>query len=223
MRFKTPVFVVLLGLIALPSFGAANFLGGMSGGLYTPDDVVTPHGAWEFSQHWTLNALPWGDDISATGIQYGLAKNLEVGVSFISAGDSDIALNAKYKLVSETETTPSISVGVFDAAGQINQINSDPSLYIVLSKNLTPKALKPLRVNIGAGSGIYKSFFAGLDYTIAPRTSLMFDYTGGNIGNRENISSAGIRYAVSNNVRLDAAFFDFDEFAIGASVRSTFK
>lgn len=228
MRFTLLVVPILL-LMALPVFGASSYLGGYSGNILTPDAVIEPPGTWEASFHHFANVLDGGDgdNLTAWGITYGLVNNLEVGASFINNDDNATALNAKYMLFTETPARPSVIVGVFDIAGDVNVLNSDPSLYVMLSKNITPLASevagapsKPLRLSAGFGSGFFDGFMAGLDWTLDPNLSLMAEFFGGKLGDNDNLFNAGIRFAPSSNFRLDAATIDFKDLAFGASYRT---
>ncbi|HEY3298433.1 MAG TPA: hypothetical protein VGK34_07250 [Armatimonadota bacterium] len=226
MRYLVLVTAVVLMFATLPAFGAANYLGGMSGNIFTPDDVIEPTRDWEISYHNALNLLG-DDDLQATGIQYGLFSNLEVGVSFIADGGTNTAFNAKYRLVPETSSVPNVTVGVFDLLADSTR---DTNAFILVSKNITPFATrvtdtpsKPLRAELGFGTGIYKSVFAALNWTYSPKWSAMAEYVPGDIGDRGSTVNLGVRYAATNSVRVDAAVIDFHDFAFGASFRSNFK
>lgn len=228
MRYLV-LFVPILLLIALPSFGASSFLGGFSGNILTPDTVIEPTGTWEASYHQAVNVLGDNDNLSAAGVIYGATPNLELGASFIDNGESDTALNAKYRLLAETADRPAIIVGVFDAAGSADFLDDNPGFYLALSKNITPTASeiagepsKPLRLSLGVGAGVFNGVFAGLDWTLEPKLSLMAEFFGGSLGGNDNFFNAGIRYAATDALRLDAATIDFDNFAFGASYRIAF-
>ena len=224
---KSLLVVPVLLTLALPALGASSFLGGYSGNIITPDAVIVPTGTWELSYH-TFGDLILDEDLTAIGVQYGLTEDLEVGVSFIDNGDNETALNAKYRLLEETATSPMIAVGVFDAGGS-EGIDDDPSLFVVISKNVTPVATdivgepsKPLRLSVGIGSGFFDGFFAGLDWTLQPRLSLMAEYVSGEVGGNDGLFNVGARFAATDTVRVDLATIDFDDFAFGASLRFGF-
>jgi hypothetical protein len=228
MRREILIVTIVLTMMAVPAFSASSFLGGYSGNIITPDAVVEPMGTWEVSYH-TLQNIVGDDNINAVGVTYGLMENLEVGASFVNNDESDVALNAKLRLVAETADKPAVLVGVFDAGSMVDVLNDDPSFYLVVSQNVTSAASriadersKPVRLSAGIGSGVLDSFFAGLDWTADPRLSMMLEYTSGDFGNEDSGFNAGVRYAVSNNLRLDAAFLDLDDFAMGANLRTKF-
>lgn len=230
---KISTWALLMALLALlvvtlPTFGASNFLGGQSGNILTPDDVIVPTGTMDLSYHQIVNFRN-SDDLSATGITYGVTPNLELGASFISSGDSDVAFNGKYRLLTETTNRPAMLVGVYDVSGSANAVNGDPGFFLVFSKNITSTASnmvgepsKPLRLTAGFGSGPYDGLLVGLDWTLDPRLSLMADYTGGNVGGNDKLFSAGVRYAASDAIRIDLAAIDFKDFAFGGDFRFKF-
>ena len=222
-----PLIIPAVLFVALPAFGASSFLGGFSGSILTPDEVVVPAGQWDFSYHELTNLFDHRD-LTAFGVTYGINENLEFGASFLHDGDSETALNAKYRLLRETPTRPMILVGAFDIGGTVDFLDDDAGLYIVLSKNVTPaatqivgEASKPLRLNVGFGSGVFDGIFAGLDWTLQPQLSVMVEFFGGEIVKKDDFFNAGIRYSVTDALRLDAATIDFEDFAFGANYRVT--
>lgn len=224
MRYPALIVPILL-LIALPVFGASGFLGGYSGNILTPDTTIAPPGMWEVSYHQLVDVTD-NNDLTAWGLNYGVTENLEVGASFLNNSDSETAFNAKYRLMPETVERPEIAVGAFDIGGTVNFLDNDPGIYLVLSKNITPTATdiagepsKPLRLTLGVGSGVFDGFFAGLDWTLQPRLSLMAEFFGGGLEDNNSLFNAGIRYAASDNLRLDVATIDFEDFAFGANYR----
>ncbi|MHB0997917.1 MAG: hypothetical protein ACYC27_01620 [Armatimonadota bacterium] len=227
MRISAFVVMVLL-MLCIPVLAAPSFLGGYSGNIITPDAVILPQGTWEISYHDFMEVL--GDnDLKAAGIIYGVTPNLEVGVSFIDNSESDTAINGKYRLLAETATRPTIVVGVFDVASSVNFLDPDPGLFVLASKNITSVASdivdspsRPLRLTLGLGTGVFNGLFAGLDWTLESRLSLMAEFFGGELGGDENFFNAGIRYAATDDIRLDAATIDFEDFAFGASYRFAF-
>ncbi|MHB1456570.1 MAG: hypothetical protein ACYC0V_06615 [Armatimonadota bacterium] len=229
---KAYLIIGLLVIFTLPVLGASSYLGGFSGVIITPDDTVVPVQTWEASFHDTLDIFDGNDsDLMTIGLTYGLLSNLEVGASLIDDGSSQIAISGKYRLVTEKSNSPSVTVGVFDIAGSANSISSDPSFYIMVSKNITPLASdivdrpsKPLQLGIGVGSGLYNGIIANLNWTLEPNLSLLAEYNGGNDGPRglRNRPSAGVRWAVSDTVRLDVAAVGFRDLGFGINFRSKY-
>lgn len=229
MRYL-PLITVMLLLVTLPAFGASSYLG-PSGLIATPDDLVLPGGTWELGFHQFVEVF--GDtDFNVLSINYGLAPNLEVGVAFSRNGEDDTYFNGKLRLVEETPTRPSILVGAMDIGGTVGVFGGDPTLYVVASKNLTPmvadavgQPANPIRLNFGFGSGLYDGVFAGVDWTIGPQTRLLFEYVNNDIGTEGSGGSnfnAGIRYSISDTIRVDAAVIDLEDLAFGASLRTAF-
>lgn len=224
-----PFVVLIFALACMPAFGASSFLGGFSGGIVTPDGLVTPQGAWDFSFHDFTNLL--GDnDLTAFGVTYGAVKNLEVGVSFLGDNNNQTAINGKYRVVTETAEVPTVIVGAFDVAGSVDFLNTDPGLYLLVSKNVTSAASavagrpsKPLRLTLGAGSGVFDGFFAGLDWTLQPQLSLIAELFSGRIGDDDHFFNVGLRYAATDALRLDVATMDVKDIAFGASYRLAVK
>ena len=223
----------ILALLTLPALGASSYLGGFSGIIMTPNEVIVPAQTWEVSVHDTPRLFGGNNsDLLTVGLTYGLTPNLEVGASYIKDDDNQVAVSGKYRLVPETASAPGITVGVFDVGGVVNSISSDPSFYVMLSKNITSVASdiagepsKPLRMGLGFGSGFYNGIIANLDWTLEPRLSLLAEYKGGDRGNDRlrNRASVGLRWAASDSLRLDVATVGFRDIGFGLSYRSTFK
>lgn len=227
MKNTAAVALTLLAM-ALPTFGASSFLGGQSGNIFTPDGAIVPTGTWELSFHHIAN-FRGNDNFSATGLTYGATPDLELGTSLISNGQSDMTLNAKYRVLAETAGRPAMLIGVYDLAGAAQAVNGDPGFFLAISKDITYTASratgepsKPLILTAGFGSGPYNGLMLGLDWTLAPRVSLMAEYAGGEIGGNRKLFSAGIRYAATDAIRLDAAAVDFKSFGFGADFRFRF-
>lgn len=213
---------MLLLALALPTIGAQSFLGGFSGNILTPDAAVAPQGTWELSYHQFVDVLG-GDDLTSFGVLYGAADNLEVGVSFLDNGRSDAVFSGKFRLLSETAGRPAVLVGVFDLAGTSDWLNGDASFFVAVSKNITSFASdvadqpsRPLRLTAGIGSGIFDGFFAGLDWTLQSNLSLMAELVDAGFDNDNNVN-LGLRYAATDNIRLDVGTIDFKDLAFGAA------
>ena len=217
--------VSALLMIACPAFGSSSFLGAFSGSIFTPDGVILAPEVWEVSYHQSVDLLD-STDLTAWGIAYGPGENLEIGVSFVDNSSSETAFNAKYRLLPETPTRPTILVGVFDVGGTAEFLDNDPGLYLLLSKDITPTATgiagqpsRPLRLTVGAGTGIFDGAFASLDWALQPQLSLMVEAFGGEIGSKNNFFNVGIRYAAADALRLDAAVIDLEELGFGLNYR----
>ncbi len=218
----------LLVLTALPGFGATAYLGGYSGLVITPNEVLVPTGSFDLGFHDLIGIFGGSKDLRTYSLTYGALPNLEVGASIVSSDGTDVALNGKFSILTETPNRPAILIGAWDATSMVNRVNDQATFYIVASKNLTPTASQiagkpsvPFRLNVGFGSGFLNGFFAGLDWVLTPRLSLMGEFTHGGFEGKKNRFNAGARWAVTNDLRLDAGTIGFDDFAFGLNYRFT--
>lgn len=227
---KYLMLILMVAISAAPAGASSNYLGGMSGMILTPDEVICPHGSGEFSFHESVKAIN-DENLNAWGVNYGLTENLEVGLSGLTnAGHKDLAVNGKYQMIRENESSPAVLVGVFDAAGIADTINSNASIYILASKNITPivsqlgcQPSNPIRLNLGVGSGVYNGLFGGVDWVAARRWRLMAEYTNGKFGDEQNLLNLGARYCIADKWRLDAGLLKFKNFAFGVNYRTSFN
>ena len=226
---KYLMLIVMVAISSAPAFAASNFLGGMSGMILTPDNVIIPHATGEASFHESVEAVN-GENLNAWGLNYGVAQGLEAGLSVLSSGGrKDVAINGKYQMIRENESSPAVLVGVFDAAGLADTINGDASIYILASKNITSMVSQigcppanPFRLNLGVGSGVYNGVFGGVDWTASSRWRVMAEYTNGEFADERNLVNVGVRYAVADKWRLDAGLLKFKRFAFGVGFRTAF-
>lgn len=192
------VFVLVSGI----AMAAPSFLG-TSGLILTPDDSVL--GVSDFSAGY--HDLDWATVI---GVNVGVAQNLELGIARLDSdgADEDTMLNAKYRLLAETATAPSVVIGVVDS-----------DFYGVVGKNLTPMAtgitgepVMPLRGFVGIGSGDYDGVFAGVDWAITQKAKIIAEYIA-----EDSVFNVGARLAITDSLTFDAAMIDGDDFAFGIS------
>ncbi len=196
---------------------------GISGNILTPDDTILATG--EFSAN--LHQLQLDDNSPLViGASVGAAQNLELGFAYfdpdVENADSSTLINAKYSLLPETERMPSLAVGAVDLTGELDVADEDPSFFVVIGKNLTPVATDvygepsaPIRGMVGFGGGMYDGFFAALDWTLTPKVSAVAEYISGDEG--FDGFNAGVRLAITNNLRIDAALIDGEDMAFGIS------
>jgi hypothetical protein len=224
-RFVSLVVMAIALLAISVSAWAAPSLLGISGGILTPDDTVLAPGAFNLAYHGITGN---GDTSNFWGGNIGVLPNLEVGAVAETNGETNVGINAKYRILTEKANRPAVTFGVIDAAAQITD---DPSLFLVISKNLTPTAEKmssksvgPVRGHLGFGSGILKNFFGSIDWTITPKLTLLaeiisdskFDSSDGG----DTLFNAGLRYAINNEFRIDAGTVDFNTFTYGLSYQA---
>ena len=191
-----------------------NFLG--STGLLLAPSAYTV-GDRGFSGH-----AYFTDDFESYGVQVGLGSRMEVGGTYLNGdnGNDGFLLNAKYTLLRETTPLPAISVGVVDA---LDELNADPSVYVVASKDLSriiPLHLFPIRAHAGWGSGIYgeEPFFGvemnlGTPLDVLPISHPVFSGMVEYVNKDFNLGLRGRFKGFAATVAL----FDFDDFGAGIS------
>lgn len=226
MHARIMVVVMALMALAIPVLGAQSYLGSYNGLIIVPDAYTTPAGTWDFAAHDLLDVLDNGDDIVSLSVIYGITPAFEVGASFVNNDESDVAFSGKYQIFPETASRPAVAIGVFDLFSMAEWITNDASFYILASKNLIPVASEattgpahPLYLTAGFGSGLFDGFFGGIDWVLAPQLSLQAEFLNEGFNNDSEFN-AGLRYAVSNQFRLDAGTIDFSDFAFGLSFRT---
>lgn len=205
---------------------APSFLN-TTGSILTPDDLLLGPGDFSASFH----NFDFTDNVSTMGASIGVTNNLELGIARFdpdrAGADEETLLSGKYLLLAETATTPSVVIGVIDATGEIDP-DDDSSYYVVLGKNLTPAAtgltgepVPPIRGFVGIGGGIYNGIFAGLNWTISSRVKVMAEFINElNIKNaivEDSVFNAGVRIALTNEIRGDLAMINGEDFAFGIS------
>lgn len=219
-------FAVLLVLALSVSVSAAPNIFGISGLLEMPDDTVVAPGGVSLGYHGVLDV--GGDNLNFFTGTVGLTTGLEVGIGYgfgesdsrsFDGDDNGFLINAKYRLLAETATRPSFTIGVVDL---LEQITDDPGFFLVIGKTLTGTAeditkaeSKPLRGFIGFGSGVYEGLLAGLAWTLDPKFQVGVEYIGEGLENGD--FNGYVRYALSRELRLDAGLIDFEDFTFGIS------
>lgn len=223
------LLIVVAGLLTAamgPVQAAPNFVG-QSGNIVTPDELVVPQGEFSVGYHYLEKEIfGSGDSMNIFSVNYGFTPAFEAGLAYVNRGDDDFLVNGKYQILRERANRPSVTVGVVDL---LDQLDHDPGFYFLIGKNLTGVSGdvatetegRALHGYIGAGTGPYEGVLAGLDYRATPQLSLMAEYAPeGPLTGRDDAVNVGVRYAVSNKFRVDAALFDFDNFGLGISFSS---
>jgi len=218
----TAVICLLSGIAA----AAPSFLS-TTGGILTPDDLLLEPGDFSANFH----SFDFADNVAIMGVAIGVTENLELGVARFDPGapgaDEETLLNGKYMLLAETAGRPSLVIGVIDANGELDP-DDDSSFYVVLGKNLTPAAtgltgepVPPIRGFVGVGGGIYNGLFAGLDWTISSRVKVRAEFinevTIKHAISEDSVFNAGVRIALTNELRGDLALINGEDFAFGIS------
>lgn len=221
--------LVVAGLVvtlAGMACASTSFLG-FSGGVYTPDDQLISKGDLSLSYH----SFQLDDTAMTLSAGYGVNDKLEVGItrydSGVSGDNAQTIGNAKYRILSETVTAPSLVVGVSDISGDLSR-SGDVGVYAVIGKNLTPavtsmagKPIAPLRGYIGAGTGIFQGMFAGASISLSPNASVFAEYVNNlNIEHtfrNESMFNAGLRLRLTNSLKGEVAIVDGSDLAFGVS------
>lgn len=230
MKKLVVLFCVVAMLAATSALYAASNIYGVSGLIETPDDTIVAPKAISVNVDRIFNLSDDDVDLTTFGGAFGLSTGLEVGAIGIDSNqqgvDTQALVNAKYRILSESLARPAITLGVVDAADQLEDINgkiSDPSAFIAISKNITTAAegisgglIKPLKGTVGFGSGLYKGGFASLDYSLMPKINVMVEYLSNGL-KQETEFNAGLRFKPIESLAIDAGTIDFDGFYVGGS------
>jgi hypothetical protein len=195
-----------LGLALAGRVSAAPSFFGPTGDLVIPTADTLAQNSWNAHVH-ALDAS--GNTETTFGVNYGLAKQLEVGITgFHVRGIGTKALfNAKYTVLPEKAKVPGIALGGLDMAAQIG---SDPGIYVVASKSLSsllgangPLAKYNLRGHLGYGakSVFNDDIFGGVDVQITPKIQAMAEWLNGDL-------FAGGRFGISSGVRAELGSYD---------------
>ncbi len=214
MYYKTLRIVVLMTVIlVLAQFActATPSYWGYTGLILTPTaDTVAQNG-------FNLGAAFLDSDDSDVAFfsgNAGIAAGLEVGGTVFDpdGGDSKTVFNAKYRLMNENLSQPSVAIGISDATDEL-----DSTPYVVLSKSLTleTESFVSPRIHVGVGGGGLDGLFGGLSASFGPKTTLMAEY------DTEDVNF-GAQFAVSQYFRIHADAISGDNFGYGVSFNMGF-
>jgi hypothetical protein len=215
------VLPVLAAALMTPALAAPNFLG-QSGNLVTPNDLVVPKGEFSLGYHFLdKKVFGGGDTLHIIHGNYGFTPQFEAGVAYVDGAGEEVLVNGKYQIVRERGNAPSVSIGVVDL---FDQLNLDPGFFLLVGKNLTA-ASRDVRTEsegrlvhgyLGVGTGTYDGFIAGLSFVPSRQLTLLAEFSPeGPLTGRDDAVNLGLRFAVSDKIRLDAGLFDFDNFGAG--------
>ncbi len=240
-KFAVLLTVAVLVLGCAGVLHAAASIYGVSGLIETPDDSIvssksitpTANRIFDLKVHGAND----GVDVSTYGGSFGILPNLEVsGVAIdtdVKGVSTEGLINAKYRVLPETLTAPSVTVGVVDLAKRLDHMTGgvidEPSAFVVFGKNITNVAegvsgaiSKPIKGTFGVGTGLYKGAFAGLDMSIAPKLSVAVEYINKGIRDESTVSGL-VRFTPIDALSVDAGVIGFKDFYAGASYNlSTF-
>ena len=240
-KFAILLAVALLVLGCASVLHAAASIYGISGLIETPDDSIVssksimPTANRIFDLR--VGGATDGVDLSTYGAAVGLIENLEVSAVAIDVdapGTSTEALvNAKYRVLGETVTSPSVTVGVVDITRRLDHMSdgriNEMSSFIVIGKNISSLAegvsgsvSKPIKGTVGFGMGLYRGAFAGLDMSLTPKVGVAVEYLNRGIRNKTTFNGM-VRFTPIEALTIDAGVIGFRDFYAGASYNlSTF-
>lgn len=199
----------VLGSLATATATTA-FQGGYSGLIRTPTAEIAP------AQKATIG-YRYLAGTNKLVVNYGMDGNLELGLtglSWLENEDSELALNAKLKLLAEDSRQPALAVGLIEE-----------DLYLAVSQSLNYFGL---RAHIGVGNGRFENIFGGITKTInpvsiltedswfqLPITTLIFEYDGADF-------NFGADFKMSSQLDLNLALNDFSELGAGVTFSNRF-
>jgi hypothetical protein len=183
------IFPMMGTVAAVPSFN------GPTGMILTPDTETLGQGGYSIG----FNSSEY---INTASINFGLANNIEIGVTrfdFDLSGDYN-AINIKWKFASEGDG-PALAFGIQDVIDERKQ-----TPYLVASNTLNGGA----RIHYGLGGGTIDGLFCGFEKDFS-RSTFLAEYVGDNF-------NVGMRFAIAQNVNINAGVLDKDNFYFGITL-----
>jgi hypothetical protein len=179
--------VVLLAICSFPAFGC------YSGLMLIPTAETV--GANKYGLDAQLDGVypALSEDLRILNTEFGIGERFEAGVDFDLSKDAAtrLLLNAKYMLSQDAKTRPALAVGFCNTGQHVRTIT-----YLAATHDFTT-----LRGHLGMiRIEDEDSWFIGADREIAPKLTLMADYTSG----KSNFSSLGIGYEFTENLGISA-------------------
>jgi hypothetical protein len=221
------VSAIALTIFSGPLLAADSFLS-TSGNIFTPDDTVLSVGSFDVNVHnvqFNNNAI----SMTVFGVELGATPGLEIDLAQMAnssgGSNSNTIINAKYQVIEEGTTSPSLTFGVVDATASLNA-NGNPGFYAVVGKNLTKhtndfsdKPIPESHVYVGIGTGIYNGFFAGANFGLTDHVQLMAEYVNEvkiqNVFDMQSGFNAGVRLNLTDNIRADVAWLNGSNIGYG--------
>lgn len=234
-KFAVMLVATTILLCGAGALYAATSIYGQSGLIETPNDVIVGDKAFEpaFARIFDLKVKggSQGVDVTTYGGAIGILPNLEVSAVGMDpeVGKTEALINAKYRVLPESESRPSVTVGAMDISKRLKHVSDDPSAFIVIGKNISPMAegvsgrvSQPVKGTVGFGTGLYKGVFAGLDMSLSPKLNVGVEYLRKGIRNRSTANGM-VRFTPIDALSIDAGLIGFKDFYAGASYNvSTF-
>ncbi len=153
---------------------------------------------------------------------YGPINCLEAGFNsrqLLGANTRETVLNAKYALMTETDSKPGIAFGLSDFTDEIEATG-----YAVLSKsfatglNCYDNEILNVRGHIGFGGGRLNGLFCGISGFLGNRIQLSVEWDSRD-------TNLGFRFTPVKTVRIHAALFDIGgrtDLGLGLSFNKTY-
>ncbi len=159
------------------------------------------------------------DDFEANDVfaMYSPTNNFEIGINsiqLVNASERETQINAKYRLMAETEQRAAVAFGLIDASDEI-----ESTAYAVFSKSLMrgikvfDNDITNLRGHIGIGGGQLDGLFFGVSLFAGNRVMFSYEWDSRD-------SNIGFRLTPVRGLRLHAAWFDVggrDDLGFGVS------
>ncbi len=224
------VILLLLALVcgSIGACSAASSIYGTSGLIETPDDSIADVASPQLIGFYSADPLNNGSTATSFGGVLGIFPKLEIGAVAIGSDangvDTQVIVNAKYRILSETLTAPSVTIGVVDIGKRLKELNGqidDASAFILIGKNLTSVAegvsgriVKPVRGAIGLGTGIYSGGFASLSFAVSPKFDVAVEYlTNGII--QDSTFNGMVRFSANDRCSISVGALNMKDLYAG--------
>lgn len=218
MRLLAVVICAMLMSVTALAQGAPSFRG-YTGLVVVPTADTLDEGEFNVG----LMTEDVGDfDANDMFVNYGPIDGLEVGFnSFqpLGGGDRETLINAKYRIMPETEERAAVAFGLIDLTDE-----QESTAYAVVSKSLArgltvfDNEITNLRGHVGIGGGRLDGLFAAISAFAGNRVMFSVEYDSMD-------TNFGFRFTPVRGVRLHAAWFDVggrDDFGAGVSYSKTY-
>lgn len=200
MTSKTAIIVTLALLSARPAFAGRV--------ISTPFAETTKEGTYKISVTALEEARSSEKGRWSYRLDLGLAGRTELGV-LVSAPDdrpTTTQVNLQHKLLDETPSRPTVSVGVWDV-GHIDRFSGQEtggSFFIGVSKTLTlSEGRPPAKLSLGAGTNKLEGIFGGVILPLNARAGVMAEYVAENSrSSGADAVNAAVYYFTNPTTRL---------------------
>lgn len=218
-KYALLVSLLALMVVAVSANASLNIFG-TSGLIETPDDTIVAPSTLALTFNYVSDIGDSDEALTSFGGAYGVLPKFEASaIGFDFADDTDFVLNAKYRVLEETYSRPSITIGITDIT---SEIEGGPSAYIVFGKNITSFAeqvsgevSKPVRGYIGTGTDLYKGVFVGLNWTLTDKFDVMAEYLTEGLTN--NDFNAALQWRPIGGLAVKVGTLDFDNIYAGVT------